>query len=238
VTLATLLWIVVVILVIAGIFAIIRKQVIWGVVLIVVGLLVGPVGGASSPDAVYLSGAPRRHWVLACRSRWQEQVRDSGNPIGRTHPMAAVAVTIAPDGRLTEVDLGDPDLRSVQLRSLIGCAAVRPIWLAADLLMWAVDPADGLLNVSATDIVMTTADIANQTISGTVVCTGPAADGVDIAAIPARWARYLTNHRAVQPVGAVAQPVPLLGQLGGADGLARPVGSTEPQSGFERAAGH
>ena len=45
-TLATMLWIVAVILVIAGIFAIIRKQVIWGVVLIVVGLLVGP-GGVS-----------------------------------------------------------------------------------------------------------------------------------------------------------------------------------------------
>ena len=43
---ATVLWIVAVILVIAGIFAIIRKQVIWGVVLIVVGLLVGP-GGVS-----------------------------------------------------------------------------------------------------------------------------------------------------------------------------------------------
>ena len=45
-TLATVLWVVAVILVIAGIFAIIRKQVIWGVVLIVVGLLVGP-GGVS-----------------------------------------------------------------------------------------------------------------------------------------------------------------------------------------------
>ena len=45
-TLATVLWIVAVILVITGIFAIIRKQVIWGVVLIVVGLLVGP-GGVS-----------------------------------------------------------------------------------------------------------------------------------------------------------------------------------------------
>ena len=45
-TLAMVLWIVAVILVIAGIFAIIRKQVIWGVVLIVVGLLVGP-GGVS-----------------------------------------------------------------------------------------------------------------------------------------------------------------------------------------------
>jgi hypothetical protein len=45
-TLATVLWIVAVILVIAGIFAIIRKQVVWGVLLIVVGLLVGP-GGVS-----------------------------------------------------------------------------------------------------------------------------------------------------------------------------------------------
>ena len=45
-TLATVLWIVAVILVVAGIFAIIRKQVVWGVVLIVVGLLVGP-GGVS-----------------------------------------------------------------------------------------------------------------------------------------------------------------------------------------------
>jgi len=45
-TLATVLWILAVILVIAGVFAIIRKQVIWGVVLIVVGLLVGP-GGVS-----------------------------------------------------------------------------------------------------------------------------------------------------------------------------------------------
>ena len=43
---ATVLWILAVILVIAGIFALIRKQVIWGVVLIVVGLLVGP-GGVS-----------------------------------------------------------------------------------------------------------------------------------------------------------------------------------------------
>ena len=43
---ATVLWIIAVILVIAGIFAIIRKQLIWGVVLFVVGLLVGP-GGVS-----------------------------------------------------------------------------------------------------------------------------------------------------------------------------------------------
>ena len=43
---ATLLWIVAVVLVIAGILAILRSQVLWGVVLIVVGLLVGP-GGVS-----------------------------------------------------------------------------------------------------------------------------------------------------------------------------------------------
>ncbi|MGY1844973.1 GPGG-motif small membrane protein [Modestobacter sp. SYSU DS0875] len=44
--LATLLWILAVVLVIAGIVAIVRKQLLWGVVLIVVGLLVGP-GGVS-----------------------------------------------------------------------------------------------------------------------------------------------------------------------------------------------
>lgn len=43
---ATLLWILAAILVIAGIFAIVRKQLLWGVVLIVLGLLVGP-GGVS-----------------------------------------------------------------------------------------------------------------------------------------------------------------------------------------------
>jgi hypothetical protein len=43
---AWLLWILAVILVVAGIFAIIRKQLLWGIVLIVVGLLVGP-GGVS-----------------------------------------------------------------------------------------------------------------------------------------------------------------------------------------------
>jgi hypothetical protein len=43
---ATLLWILAVILVIAGIFALLRRQILWGVVLIVVGLLVGP-GGVS-----------------------------------------------------------------------------------------------------------------------------------------------------------------------------------------------
>jgi hypothetical protein len=41
-----LLWILAVVLVVAGIFAILRKQLLWGIVLIVVGLLVGP-GGVS-----------------------------------------------------------------------------------------------------------------------------------------------------------------------------------------------
>jgi hypothetical protein len=45
-TMATLLWILAVVLVIAGVFAILRKQMIWGIVLIIVGLLVGP-GGVS-----------------------------------------------------------------------------------------------------------------------------------------------------------------------------------------------
>lgn len=43
---ATLLWILAVVLVVSGIFALFRKQYIWGIVLIVVGLLVGP-GGVS-----------------------------------------------------------------------------------------------------------------------------------------------------------------------------------------------
>jgi hypothetical protein len=41
-----ILWIIAVVLVISGIFAIFRAQIIWGIVLIVVGLLVGP-GGVS-----------------------------------------------------------------------------------------------------------------------------------------------------------------------------------------------
>ena len=45
----TILWIIAAVLVIAGIFAIIRSQVIWGIVLIVLGLLVGP-GGVSLLD--------------------------------------------------------------------------------------------------------------------------------------------------------------------------------------------
>lgn len=43
---ATVLWIIAVILVIAGIVAIVRSQLLWGIVLIVVGLLIGP-GGVS-----------------------------------------------------------------------------------------------------------------------------------------------------------------------------------------------
>ena len=43
---AFLLWILAVILVVAGILALFRRQVLWGVVLIIVGLLVGP-GGVS-----------------------------------------------------------------------------------------------------------------------------------------------------------------------------------------------
>jgi hypothetical protein len=43
---STLLWIIAVVLVIAGVLAILRRQLIWGIVLIIVGLLVGP-GGVS-----------------------------------------------------------------------------------------------------------------------------------------------------------------------------------------------
>ena len=41
-----ILWLLAVILVVAGVFALFRREIIWGVVLIVVGLLVGP-GGVS-----------------------------------------------------------------------------------------------------------------------------------------------------------------------------------------------
>ncbi|GAB2934830.1 GPGG-motif small membrane protein [Nonomuraea fastidiosa] len=44
---ATLLWIIAVILVIAGIYVLLaRRDILWGIVLIVLGLLVGP-GGVS-----------------------------------------------------------------------------------------------------------------------------------------------------------------------------------------------
>jgi hypothetical protein len=43
---ATLLWIIAVILVVAGIVALVRRQIVPGIVLIIVGLLVGP-GGVS-----------------------------------------------------------------------------------------------------------------------------------------------------------------------------------------------
>jgi TM2 domain-containing membrane protein YozV len=45
----TILWIIAAVLVIAGIAAIIRSQVMWGIVLIIAGLLVGP-GGVSLLD--------------------------------------------------------------------------------------------------------------------------------------------------------------------------------------------
>ena len=41
-----ILWIIAVVLVIAGIVSLVRGQLLWGIVLIVVGLLVGP-GGVS-----------------------------------------------------------------------------------------------------------------------------------------------------------------------------------------------
>jgi hypothetical protein len=39
-----LLWVLAVILVVAGIFALFRSQILWGIVLIIVGLAVGPGG--------------------------------------------------------------------------------------------------------------------------------------------------------------------------------------------------
>lgn len=41
-----LLWILAVILVVAGVLALFRRQLLWGIVLIIIGLLVGP-GGVS-----------------------------------------------------------------------------------------------------------------------------------------------------------------------------------------------
>jgi hypothetical protein len=41
-----ILWLLAVILVVAGIVAIVRREYIWGIVLVIVGLLVGP-GGVS-----------------------------------------------------------------------------------------------------------------------------------------------------------------------------------------------
>ena len=41
-----ILWIIAVVLVVAGILALFRRQLLWGIVLIIVGLLVGP-GGVS-----------------------------------------------------------------------------------------------------------------------------------------------------------------------------------------------
>lgn len=41
-----LLWILAVILVVAGVLALFRREILWGVVLIIIGLLVGP-GGVS-----------------------------------------------------------------------------------------------------------------------------------------------------------------------------------------------
>lgn len=43
---ALLLWILAVILVVSGLFALLRGQLLWGIVLIIVGLAVGP-GGVS-----------------------------------------------------------------------------------------------------------------------------------------------------------------------------------------------
>jgi hypothetical protein len=43
---STVLWILAVVLVVGGILAIVRGEMLWGIVLIIVGLLVGP-GGVS-----------------------------------------------------------------------------------------------------------------------------------------------------------------------------------------------
>jgi hypothetical protein len=40
----TILWILAVVLIVAGVVALVRRQVLWGIVLIVVGLILGPFG--------------------------------------------------------------------------------------------------------------------------------------------------------------------------------------------------
>ena len=47
---ATILWIIAVVLVISGIVTIVRGQMLFGILLIVVGLLVGPGGGPEPVD--------------------------------------------------------------------------------------------------------------------------------------------------------------------------------------------
>jgi hypothetical protein len=46
VTVELILWILAMILVVSGVFAVFRKEFLWGIVLIIIGLLVGP-GGVS-----------------------------------------------------------------------------------------------------------------------------------------------------------------------------------------------
>jgi hypothetical protein len=74
--------------------------------------------------------------------------------------------------------------------------------LAPDLVRRATDPLHAdLLNVAATDIVMTTDDIPNRSIYGAVVCTGLSADGT-ITPLPAEWAQRIASHRAIRPIDA------------------------------------
>jgi hypothetical protein len=66
-----LLWILAVILVISGIVAIVRGQILWGIVLIIVGLLVGPGGvsifGDDDDDAGAVSAASASAAVIVER---------------------------------------------------------------------------------------------------------------------------------------------------------------------------
>ena len=43
---ALLLYILAIVLIVAGVLALFRRQLLWGIVLIVVGLIVGPFGGS------------------------------------------------------------------------------------------------------------------------------------------------------------------------------------------------
>ncbi len=77
-----LLWIIAVVLVVAGIFALIRGQLLWGIVLIVVGLAVGPGGAASSTRS---SGGRRMGRPPECQPLQQHDRLAVGDPSVRDH---------------------------------------------------------------------------------------------------------------------------------------------------------
>src|SRR5688500_9651401 len=98
----TLLWILAVILASAGIFAVVRGQLLWVVVLIVVGLLVGP-GGVSifagpSPGPSGARGAPPPGSAVAERRvQRREGIGEGAELVGAGHERGQdVGVDVVP----------------------------------------------------------------------------------------------------------------------------------------------